>query len=96
MAALQARKSLSDQTLTTKPAQEAASPWIAGIGAHADAGARNLQSLLKADLYTGRLEQTDRPPPYSPAKGVLAALVPSLLMWWGVASAIHALTHHGH
>ena len=75
------------------PAQDAASPWRETSGQAAD-GARDLQDHLKAGVYTGGLEQTDKPSAYSPMRGVVIAAAPAALMWWGIASLIHALVQH--
>jgi hypothetical protein len=72
------------------------SPWIAEDNAAASAQARELQGQLKADLYSGRLKGARAPSPYSPARGLIIAAVPSVALWWGIVSAISALTHHAH
>ena len=93
-----ARETLPEEiapALAPQPASAPASgsPWRKA-GGPAAPGARDLQSQLTADLYTGRLEQTDRPAAYSPMRGILIAAVPSAMMWWGIASLVHAFTQH--
>ncbi len=73
-----------------------ASPWTSGDGVLSGARARELQAQLKADLFKGRLETHTKPAPYSPARGLIVAAVPSALLWWGIVSAISALVHHAH
>jgi len=72
------------------------SPWIADDAANSGARARDLQAQLKADLYTGRLKQAHRPARYSPARGIVMAVVPSAALWWGIISAISYLSRHAH
>jgi hypothetical protein len=74
----------------------AVSPWIAEEPAASSAPARDLQSQLKSDLSSGRLKRSPAPAAYSPARGLLIAAVPSVALWWGIVSAIAALTHHAH
>lgn len=44
-----------------------------------------LEARLQADAVTGSHA--------SPARGLLIAAVPSVLLWWGIASAVRALLH---
>ena len=32
----------------------------------------------------------------SPARGIVLALAPSALLWWGLIAGVRALIHHGH
>ncbi len=62
-----------------------------GADLSVSSGAHALQAQLKAGLRTGPAPDDQA----SPARGVLIALVPSALLWWGVISGMRALMHHG-